>query len=193
MKHIMIDLETLGRSQEAAFVTIGAVYFDPETGEIGDTFYKRVDLSTSIRAGRKLDGDTIVWWFQQEEAARKELFGPDALPYDEALDALETFVVRGAMVWSNGATFDIAILENAYQQAHRRTPWKFRNVWDVRTIGRICKGHVPKPAFEQGTKHNALDDAIFQAHWVSKQWQYLKEKLGPPSLLDVISKQETPK
>lgn len=35
MKHVMLDLETMGNGPRAAIVSIGAVFFDPLTGELG--------------------------------------------------------------------------------------------------------------------------------------------------------------
>ncbi|EMQ3548812.1 3'-5' exoribonuclease, partial [Escherichia coli O111:H5] len=37
--HLMIDLETMGTNTNAPIVVIGAVFFDPQTGEIGPVFY----------------------------------------------------------------------------------------------------------------------------------------------------------
>ena len=45
MKHIMIDLETMGNKSYSAIVSIGAVKFDIKTGETGETFYRNVNLS----------------------------------------------------------------------------------------------------------------------------------------------------
>ncbi|MBR7276818.1 3'-5' exoribonuclease domain-containing protein, partial [Klebsiella pneumoniae] len=35
MKHLMIDLETMDNKPTAAITAIGAVLFNPETGEMG--------------------------------------------------------------------------------------------------------------------------------------------------------------
>ncbi|MCV5360349.1 3'-5' exoribonuclease, partial [Escherichia coli] len=39
MKHLMIDLETMDNKPTSAIASIGAVFFDPETGEMGEQFY----------------------------------------------------------------------------------------------------------------------------------------------------------
>lgn len=36
MKHLMIDLETMDNKPTAAITAIGAVLFNPETGEMGN-------------------------------------------------------------------------------------------------------------------------------------------------------------
>ena len=38
MKHVMIDIETMGNMSHSAIVSVGAVRFDLETGEIGEKF-----------------------------------------------------------------------------------------------------------------------------------------------------------
>ena len=38
MKNVMLDLETMGKGPNAAIVTIGGVFFDPMTGELGAEF-----------------------------------------------------------------------------------------------------------------------------------------------------------
>lgn len=188
----MIDLETFGNTPDAVFATVGMVYFDPETGELGNTFYRAADVQDAFNVGRKVTASTLKWWLGQSEEAQAELFGigeDHPLPLQVMLDEIARFVTEDAIVWARGATFDISILENAYAAANRRTPWKFRNVLDVRTLERMCGAHVPRPE-TRGTHHSALDDAIFQAEYVSKQWMFLQEKLGVSTLLVVPSEKE---
>ena len=35
MNHLMVDLETMGNGPYAPVISIGAVFFDPNTGETG--------------------------------------------------------------------------------------------------------------------------------------------------------------
>lgn len=44
MNHLMIDLETMGSGPYAPIISIGAVFFDPNTGAIGDDFQVNVSL-----------------------------------------------------------------------------------------------------------------------------------------------------
>ena len=43
MNHLAIDLETLSLEPNAHILSIGAVFFDPATGEMGDSFYVEID------------------------------------------------------------------------------------------------------------------------------------------------------
>ncbi|MCM4863587.1 3'-5' exoribonuclease, partial [Escherichia coli] len=59
--HLMIDLETMGKNPDAPIISIGAIFFDPQTGEMGPEFSKTIDLET---AGGVIDRDTIKWWLK---------------------------------------------------------------------------------------------------------------------------------
>lgn len=72
MNHLMIDLETMGNKPSAPIVSIGAVIFDPSTGEFGPDFYRVVSLKSSVDGGAVPDADTIMWWMQQSEEARHQ-------------------------------------------------------------------------------------------------------------------------
>jgi len=78
---IMIDLETLATSPDAAILTIGAVKFDPFGDDIKDPkcekFYVRVDLDSCDRIGLVTTDDTIAWWANQSKEAQDEAFGED--------------------------------------------------------------------------------------------------------------------
>ncbi|EPW0643735.1 3'-5' exoribonuclease domain-containing protein, partial [Escherichia coli] len=45
--HLMIDLETMGKNPDAPIISIGAIFFDPQTGDMGPEFSKTVDLETA--------------------------------------------------------------------------------------------------------------------------------------------------
>jgi hypothetical protein len=74
----MIDLETMGNKPNAPIVSIGAVFFDPSTGELGG-FYRVVSLKSSVDGGAIPDPETIMWWMQQSEEARMAICDKDAI------------------------------------------------------------------------------------------------------------------
>lgn len=86
MNNLMIDLETMGNKPNAPIVSIGAVFFEPETGEIGPELYTAVDLKSEVALGAAPDADTILWWLTQSSEARAAITG-DALPIRDALSA----------------------------------------------------------------------------------------------------------
>ncbi|HBP8683052.1 RecE family exodeoxyribonuclease, partial [Escherichia coli] len=42
--HLMIDLKTMGKNPDAPIISIGAIFFDPQTGDMGPEFSKTIDL-----------------------------------------------------------------------------------------------------------------------------------------------------
>ncbi len=161
--HIMVDLETLASSNRAAIVSIGAVAFDPYTGEINPApFYINVDAQSCERAGLEISGSTVMWWLQQSDEARTALFN-NPVPLKEALTQFSAWVRTHAggtpTMWGNGATFDNIVLRNAYAAADVYAPWKYNRDFCYRTMKNVFPG---VPMTRSGTHHNALDDAMTQ-------------------------------
>ncbi|MBS9422243.1 3'-5' exoribonuclease [Photorhabdus caribbeanensis] len=176
----MLDLETMGTGHNAAIVSIGAVFFNPNTGDTGDTFYSPVDLASSISYGGTVDGDTVRWWLQRSDEARGEIYGCELPTLFSALYELSEFTQTDAdiKVWGNGATFDNIILRSAYENCGIPIFWHFWNDRDVRTIVEL--GHKigidPKNDMQfEGERHNAIDDAIHQAKYVSVIYRELAQ------------------
>ncbi|EGK3347806.1 3'-5' exoribonuclease [Salmonella enterica] len=175
--HLMIDLETMGKNPDAPIISIGAIFFDPQTGDMGPEFSKTIDLET---AGGVIDRDTIKWWFKQSREAQSAIM-TDEIPLDDALLQLREFIDENSgeffvQVWGNGANFDNTILRRSYERQGIPCPWRYYNDRDVRTIVELGKAidfdartDIP---FE-GERHNALDDARYQAKYVSAIWQKL--------------------
>ena len=179
---LMIDLETLGTAANAPVVAIGAVFFDPNTGTLGDTFDAAIDVEDAMRYG-VMSGSTFKWWLGQSDAARQKVVrGRDKAEY--TFDAFWHFVVKNGgenvQPWGNGASFDITILDHAFPRVlNKPAPWKFWNVRDCRTIKELASGIVNYNDKMQGVAHTALDDAIHQAKYVSAYWQGLRLIVDP--------------
>lgn len=178
MNNIMLDIETMGTSTNAAIISIGACYFDPETGEIGGTFHEQCSLKSSMECGLTVDSSTVVWWLKQDELARSKFYENEhAQHINECLIKLATFIDADSKVWGNGSTFDNSIIRNAYNKAlGYDTPWKFWNDRDVRTvveIGQRLNIDPKRDMIFDGVKHDALSDAIHQAKYVSAIWQHI--------------------
>lgn len=176
MTHIMIDIETLGTTYHAPVLAIGAIAFNPETGELGKKFYGTIDVAEAVKHGRT-DGATVRWWLQQNEEARQQVVAGKHAPelvFEKFHEYLISFG-QDLKVWGNGATFDITILEFAFPRIlEKPAPWKFWNVRDCRTIKELASGIAEFEETRTGTHHKAIDDAIHQAKWVSNAWQALR-------------------
>ncbi|EOW5503423.1 3'-5' exoribonuclease [Escherichia coli O141,141ab,141ac:H29] len=175
--HLMIDLETMGKNPDAPIISIGAIFFDPQTGEMGPEFSKTIDLDT---AGGVIDRDVIKWWLKQSREAQSAIL-TDEIPLDDALLQLREFIDENSgeffvQVWGNGDNFDNVILRRSYERQGIPCPWRYCNDRDVRTIVELGKAldFDARTAIPfEGERHNALDDARYQAKYISAIWQKL--------------------
>lgn len=162
--HIMVDLETMGTAPGSAIVSLGAVVFDPRTGQLGNEFYRVISLASCQRAGLTFDPDTVMWWLQQSDQARAALMADNEdLPV--ALGCFRQWWQNqeGRFIWGHGANFDEPLLAAAFRAVHAPAPWDYWNARCTRTIYELAG---VKPDRAQGTHHNALDDAKAQARAV---------------------------
>jgi hypothetical protein len=186
-KNLMIDLETFSTRQDAAIATIGAVFFDIQSGQIGDRFYRGVVMAEQYGYG-DINAEDVKFWLRQQKAAQDEIIRmtdpvKGAHLLIDVLRDFSTFLHQSPYqdeikIWGNGAGFDPVVLESAYRRCKSYAPWNFRMVRDVRTmvdLGRDLLGIYPKVDMPfEGMPHNALDDAIHQAKYVSAIYQQLQ-------------------
>lgn len=176
MKHVMIDLETLGTAADACILSIGAVRFDLNSEAIDDQgFYASVSIDSNLQMKRRIQEDTLIWWLKQGEAAQGV--------FHESKQTLETALIEFAdwlgdgecHVWSNGADFDLPMMAHAFTQHQMEVPWKFWNSNCFRTYKKL-PGAKQIRAGATGVKHNALSDAYQQAQTL----QMIHHKLFGP-------------
>lgn len=185
-KNIMIDIETLGVRHDAAFISLGACYFDPINNIIDDqnTFYRRIDWDSALQNGT-ITASTIKWWMQQSEKERFEIT-KDGIAVARALHDFDVWISNitcfrsnEAKVWSKGSDFDIVILRNAYNNIEKTIPWRYNNARDVRTIFDIfdkedyTEEELNILKSKGNRNHNALSDALVQAEKVCMIYQKL--------------------
>lgn len=179
MNDIMLDLETLSNKPNAMILCIGAVFFDPLTGNLRQSFYQYINFKNHEKYDCHIDPETVMWWLKQSDDARlcvrdgcinNGISLPDAL--HSFNDYIEAFAdnTETVKIWGNGSDFDNVILANAYHATGITPPWKFYNNRCYRTL----KNLVPDVKMQRiGTAHNAIDDAISQA-------RHAMEILGKP-------------
>lgn len=162
MKHVMIDLETLGTVASSVILSIGAVKFDLESDKMDDAgFYASVSIESNLDLGRRIQEDTLLWWFKQDAAAQQVFHDPKTT-LSEALSDLRDWIgTDDYLIWSNGADFDIPMLAHAYSQIGMEVPWKFWNARCFRTYKNLPGAKDVR--VQTGVKHNALSDAVSQA------------------------------
>ncbi|MEG1038899.1 MAG: 3'-5' exonuclease [Comamonas sp.] len=175
--HASIDLETLGNTTNAAITQIGVSLFELETGEI----HSQTNILVGWRGEGHVNASTLAWWFRQGDEARarmaESLEHPNTLA--EALIQLRCLTdwsnIEG--VWGNGSTFDVTILDSAYQRGGGESPWPFYAARDMRTIVDLAerlRGFDKKSVERIGVHHEAADDAAHQARVISAAYATLK-------------------
>ena len=169
--HLMIDLETLATTPNAAILTIGACKFDPRGRDVHSTYYERIKLESHEEYGRTINEDTLQWWSQQDPQIQEDAFGEstDRIDLRDAMKKLYTFGLGTTNVWSHGAIFDVVIIEDICRTFQQAVTWKFWEVRDTRTLFDLADVSVRIEG-----KHNALTDAVAQAHAVQQSYQKLK-------------------
>jgi len=169
--HLMIDLEGLATGPDTTILTIAAQAFDPfGKGFYEQSYYARVTLES--QENRVIDDNTIAWWATQPEHAREEAFGEqDRIPLDEALDGLGRLIWNSKMIWAQGPTYDMNILEHAYKSYNKPLPWKYYMVRDSRTVFSLWPDQPIPP-----TSHHALEDCRRQIGMLQNTLTHLNVK-----------------
>lgn len=147
---IMLDIETLGLNPGAPIISIGAVLFS-ESGIIS-TFY-----NASMHWEGSPELGTVKWWLEQERAAQEAILVPKDQPLVDVLRELDGFI-GSRPVWGNGSDFDNVHMAHAYKTYGME--WNFRGNRCFRTL----KNLYPVDTQLEGTKHNALADALNQTN-----------------------------
>lgn len=171
----MVDIETLGTRPGSVILSIGACVFNEKgTGNFA-RFYRNINVLSSLLAGLTVDEETVDWWRKQSDEARGSLFPGSANLYP-ALTDFATFIDKNDYVWAKGPDFDLVMIHEAYRAIGARIPWSFRNARDVRTMLWLGEAlGIKYEPVDRSVAHNALHDALYQAHQVStvmkKIWQ----------------------
>lgn len=169
--HLMLDLETMGDTSDAAIVSIAAIEFDINTGETGREFYKKVDLQSSIDAGGIVSAKTIQWWLMQNEAAKIEILKEGQLLTRVVYDLHIEFGSHYE-VFSKPSGFDIPILKHAFHSVGVPYPFNHRLERCVRTYISLRPDIASSIEFT-GIPHHALHDCHHQIKQVCAVHQSL--------------------
>ena len=152
MSNLMIDIETLATTPDALILTIAAQSFDPfGQGYLDRHYYARITIES--QEDRAINEETIKWWATQPEAQAEAFNETDRVDLDTALDDLYRLAWQHDLIWAQGPTFDINILEHAYRSRSHKQPWQYYKIRDSRTLMSMWTD-CPKPP----ASHHALED-----------------------------------
>jgi exodeoxyribonuclease VIII len=177
MKHVMLDIETLGREPDGVIIQIGIS--EVNLSPVKDRSFQswNVKPESCMEYGMTLDLPTIRWWAQPERVGLlNSILSADAFNLPLALDELQAWVDWGSLegVWSNAPRFDFGILRTAYALTGMECPWTYRQERCARTMFYAASkmGHELKVK-RRGPKHEAGFDALYQAQIVEELWEYI--------------------
>jgi len=175
MKHVMLDIETMGTGHNSVIVSIGAVFFNIETGEKGDTFYRKINFQDCLDHGLQITASTVEWWMHQNESTRDKISKEKGVTLAAALSSLGIFLQSDnkVHVWGNSARFDIGIVQNAYNKLNVPIPWDFRLELDVRTLVFLRPG-IKSQHVWYGNAHDPITDCNNQIDYCCKIYKSIK-------------------
>ena len=174
-KHLMLDIETMGIDSFSSIMSIAAVEFNIETGNIGRTFEVNIDLQDSINSGLIINSSTIEWWVTQNKETFKLLLKDKKFLHEALILFSEFCSKKEYYIWGNSARFDCGILNDAYNIKKLKTPWQYYNERDVRTLVSFAP-NIKKECIFKGIKHKAIDDCKHQINYCSQIWRKISIK-----------------
>lgn len=180
-ENLMVDLETLGTEPSSVILSIGAAIFN-ENGVLHSKQWV-LNADAQQRAGRTINPKTISWWEAQSPEAR-EVLAQSRTRAKTVSNDLGEFIVWvkdrvdpvKVQVWSNGASFDVVLIEHLASQLNLVVPWDFRNVRCYRTVMALFPPALKRERL--GTFHNAEHDAVYQAQNIGDFLKWKIKTLG---------------
>ena len=173
MYDLMLDLETLSTTHNAAIIQIAACYFNRETGVIEKTFFRNVDPLEKYY-NFEVSTETVFWWMQQQKNIIDDLY-VNICPINEVLQDFNNFILKDTIIWSH-ATFDFVILMNAFNKTNIKPKLHYRNSRDLRTLVDLAKMSFNKNE-ERISAHNALNDCLYQVEYAVKCFSKFSKKI----------------
>lgn len=170
---IMLDLETLAVTGAPAILAVGLVVFQWRDGKM--TVFRRVYLPIRVSEwtfpGLRIEADTLRWWLQQPEEARRAITDPTVRP-SSLMDALETVdrAIRDAesqagpvLLWAKGVDWQwLASVAEVMAPG-----WRIGDFRDVRDV----RQELDRAGIDASkATHHALDDARAQVADLERAW-----------------------
>jgi len=163
--YAMIDIETTDITARTCILSIGIVFFN--IAALGKVIYVRPALQPQLDAGRRVSSDTLNFWMNQSTDAKKDAFSEDArVSINYTIGQLRE-LDRADIILANDPDLDIAGIVDFYTQFAEDNTIPLFDYKKKRCFRTIKRLYDPTRDLEpeRTTHHNALDDAIVQAHY----------------------------
>ena len=176
--NVFLDFETRDKVATAKVMSIGAAMVGPGL-TVDSTFYANVLWQGAQQLGRTESADTVAFWKRQAPVHMELFASPAPIRLDDAYDAFAAWIAsmpRAAYIWGRDQDFDCAILWHIQRWLGRGY---MRNTHYTKSRAhRMLTCMYPqgelRPPF-QGVKHNALDDAVYEAQWFINIVKHIRE------------------
>jgi hypothetical protein len=154
---------------------VGIIAFpldDPETETRRIAEYLPVQPQIDVLK-RTVNFDTVLWWMEQEDAARKKLkesAGNDSEVllslvrsiHRKLADLIRTVGDSNVELWARGPQFDVVNLESLFVDCGLSAPWRYDCVMDLRSLGRLAGVRTADVDRAGLIPHVASEDCKFQ-------------------------------
>ena len=163
--HVSCDIETTGTNPDQnAIIQIGAVRFDPRTGEIDHNVFNRC---LRIPENRYWEESTREWWLTNPPHILESIFRRMEDPQKIMVEFL-TWIRRDLrntpVLVAKPVSFEHPFMESYCRQFELPKPWKY---WEALDLRSFCHGRGMRYLDQElpfdGDQHDALDDAFHQA------------------------------
>lgn len=158
--NIIIDIETLGRRNDAAITQVGLVIAD-KNFNILNKFLIQVDPKAWHTCNRTFTGETLLWWMQQKNTPVSNTSTLSVYSYKELIEKLKLifrmYNTSETLVWTKGS-MDLFCIKDLFEYFDMELPWEFWQPRDIRT----AKEFIEEWQTFENNNHNALDDALNQ-------------------------------
>jgi len=176
---VIYDFETLGQDQQRscvisfAMITFSEKFYKTEPYNFDELVEKakfiKFDVEDQItRYHRKINKETLDWWNDQGEKARKQIVPSED---DRKLVDLYDFIKQNTngmsikKVYTRGNTFDPMFLQYVMQDIGREEPFHWRTVRDTRSMIEgmsfgmdIKNDYIPSDVADRFVKHDPRHD-----------------------------------
>ena len=180
----MFDIESLDTKPSCVVLSIGLTGFNVKDSHSGIPLAEYFPMGTKdyrdeqIMLGRTVSKDTVEWWKQQSKQAQRVFKVSSGRKIPDMLTQIADLITgdnvcKDPNIWGNGPDLDNAAIASLFELYDITVPWKFYQNRDYRTINKE-HGHIAKRIPHNGTKHNALDDAIRQTHQLHEIYRALQ-------------------